>query len=66
MIFSAVLPGFDPDPSICRVGQGRLCPLWRGEQAFFAGAFVAMIAFDNAQQGREAQFGHFTYRPKAT
>ena len=66
MIFGTVLPGFNPDPSIGRGGQGRLCTLRCGEQAFFASAFVAMIALDNSGQGQEAQFGHFTHRPKAT
>ncbi len=35
----------------------------RGEHASFTGAFVGMIAFDITGGGKEARFGHFTYRP---
>ncbi len=68
MIRNPVLPEFNPDPSICRLG---------GDDFFATSTFewhpgvrshvacVCMFAFDQTGQGREARITHFTYRPEA-
>ena len=68
MIRNPVLPGFSPDPSICRVGDNDHIATstfeWHpGVRSH--GAFVGMFAFDQTGQGREARITHFTYRPEA-
>ncbi len=51
-IHNPILPGFHPDPSICRVG--------------FTGAFVGMACQDLAGRGGFADFEWFEYRPEIT
>lgn len=63
MIRNPVLPGFNPDPCILRVGKGpqELGFLSGG----FTGNFIGIAAYDIGQfAGSHADFSHFRYEGK--